>query len=38
MHNTGEVAKFGHLFKSASLKRKYMNKNYKKICIDCTLG
>ena len=30
MHNTEEVAKFGHLLKSASLKRKYMNENYKK--------
>ena len=38
MHNTGKAAKLAHLLKSATLKRKYMNKNYEKICIDCTLG
>ena len=38
MHNTGQAAKLAHLLKSASLKRKYMNKNDKKICINCMLG
>ena len=31
--NRGEAAKLAHLIESASLKRKYMTKNYEKIFI-----
>ena len=30
----GEATKSAHLSESASLKKKFMNKNYEKICIE----
>ena len=30
----GEAAKLAHLLESTSLKKKCMNKNYEKICIE----
>ena len=33
-YDRGEAAKLSHLLKSASLKGKYINKNYEKICIE----